>query len=114
MSAFFFFCDLCRGLAALEVLAMDMRKMGGLLIIYCARAWFNTSLKQTRIIVSNMRCISTILGPSTGMYVARMLSFEGTSFEVVNCPLDLQLAEVRSDLAISLQCQQLNVSLGII
>ena len=29
------------------------------------------------------------------MYVARMLSFEGTSFEVVKCPLNAQLEEVR-------------------
>lgn len=32
----------------------------------------------------------------TGMYVARMLSFEGTSFEIVNCPLNAQLEEVRA------------------
>ena len=45
--------------------------------------------RSLRFILRNV-CVLYI-----GMYVARMLSFEGTSFEVVNCPLNAQLEEVR-------------------
>ena len=44
--------------------------------------------------VSNSWHVSAMFASGAGMFVARMLSFEGTSFEVVNCPLDSQLNEV--------------------